>query len=458
MGLESCVRQATGIIREHEDVTIISHIDADGITSEAILSQAIAREEICVKSVFLRQLEPDAMTLVPRDDSLKIFTDLGAGQQNLLEENGFSIDEVLILDHHISQPCSTDYFQVNGLDFGHVKLSAAGITYLIARELNSSNRDLAKLGVIGNVGDMMARESGRLEGPASLIVEDGVAYGNVDRHSHDLNIYGISTRPLHIALSYCDDPMIPGISNKKDEVLLFLKKLGVNTRTSGGRWLVWEEISPEDKKTIINALFEQMIAHGEDPSRLICEHYIFPDEAPRTALRNASEYATMLNACGRWTKPHTGSAICRGDRNERYRDAEYMLRNHRSIIRDLMEHILEKGVKELSSLQYIHVGDKYPDTIVGIGAGMALSKLNYKKPILVMCQDGLIPERTKISMRTVEKVVQQGIDLQKALAEASGEFGGAGGGHAIAAGAFIPKTAEKEFVERVNRALEEQYA
>jgi len=458
MGLESCIRQAASIIREHEEATIISHIDADGITSEAIMSQAIAREEIPVKSVFLRQLEPDAMTLVPRDNSLKIFTDLGAGQQNLLEENGFGTDEVIILDHHISQPCNTDYFQVNGLDFGHTKLSAAGITYFVAREMDSSNRDLAKLGIIGNVGDMMARESGKLVEPASGIVEDGIIHGNVDRHSHDLNIYGISTRPVHIAMSYCDDPLIPGISNKKDGAISFLKKLGVNTRSERGRWMVWEEISPEDKKTIINGLYEQMIAHGEDPSRLICEHYLFPDEMARTALRNASEYATMLNACGRWTKPYTGSAICRGDRNEHYRDAENMLRNHRSIIRELMEYILGRGVEELSSLQYIHVGDRFPDTIVGIGAGMSLSKLNYNKPIMVMCQDGLIPDRTKVSMRTVEKVVQQGIDLQKALSEASEEFGGAGGGHAIAAGAFIPKTAEKEFVKRVNRALEEQYA
>jgi len=54
--------------------------------------------------------------------------------------------------------------------------------------------------------------------------------------------------------------------------------------------------------------------------------------------------------------------------------------------------------------------------------------------------------------------VEQGIDLQQALASASAEYGGGGGGHKIAAGAYIPKTKEQEFVERVNRILGEQFA
>jgi RecJ-like exonuclease len=166
----------------------------------------------------------------------------------------------------------------------------------------------------------------------------------------------------------------------------------------------------------------------------------------------------MLNACGRWSKPQTGSAILRGDRGPAYRDAEHMLNNHRAIIRDLLQFIIDTGVKELENLQWLHVGGRYPDTIVGIGAGMALSKLNSRKPILIMCE---VPEDrnlTKVSMRTNEQVVERGIDLQQALSNASAEYGGGGGGHKIAAGAYIPKAAEEEFVQRVNRILGEQFS
>ena len=90
MGFNQEISEAAEVIKDAEKVTIISHIDADGITSEAIMRQAVSRCGIQINSVFVRQLEPLTMKHVPEDDSLKIFIDLGAGQQNLLEERGLS--------------------------------------------------------------------------------------------------------------------------------------------------------------------------------------------------------------------------------------------------------------------------------------------------------------------------------------------------------------------------------
>jgi single-stranded-DNA-specific exonuclease len=459
MGFCDDVKAAAEQIVAASEITIISHIDADGIACEAILSQAISRQEIEVRSVFVRQLEPLTMPQVPSDSSLKIFSDLGAGQQNLLLERGFAEKEVVIVDHHVSQPCERKYTQVNCLPYGHSRMSAAGVSYLIAKQLDEANIDLAKLAVIGNVGDMMAREKCGLVGPArDIIVEDGIRHQSVEVRKKDLNCYGTATRPLHLSLAYNDDPYIKGISNNPEGARQFLKRLGIKQQRADGRWFVWEEIPVEERRVIISALAEQLIANGEPVDRLLAETYGFPDEPPRTPLRNAQEYATMLNACGRWARPQVGGAILRGDRGIAYRDAEHMLNNHRAIIRNLLQFILDSGVKELENLQYIHVGDRYPDTIVGIGAGMALSKLNSAKPILIMCE---VPEDkalTKVSMRTNERVVEKGVDLQQALNDASTEYGGGGGGHKIAAGAYIPKTAEQEFVNRVNRILGEQFA
>ncbi|OPX65535.1 MULTISPECIES: DHH family phosphoesterase [unclassified Methanoregula] len=460
MGFCDDVKAAAEQIAAAQEVTIISHIDADGIACEAILSQAVSRLEIPVKSVFVRQLEPLTMPQVPADSSLKVFADLGAGQQNLMRDRGFTDKEILIIDHHVSQPVEgCQYTQVNCLPYGFTRMSAAGVSYLVSKELDSANTDLAMLAVIGNVGDMMAREKCGLVGPArDIIVEDGARHGSVEVRKKDLNCYGTSTRPLHLSLAYNDDPFIKGITNNPEGARQFLKRLGIRQQAPDGRWYVWEEIPVEDKRTVISALAEQLMANGEKLDRLLAETYGFPLETPRTPLRNAQEYATVLNACGRWSKPQVGGAILRGDRGQAYRDAEHMLTNHRSIIRDLLQFIIDTGVKELENLQWLHVGGRYPDTIVGIGAGMALSKLNSSKPILIMCE---VPEDrnlTKVSMRTNERVVEKGIDLQQALASASAEYGGGGGGHKIAAGAYIPKTAEQEFVERVNRILGEQFA
>ena len=454
-GIDAEVATAAEIIRNQQEVTIISHIDADGISSEAILSQAIAREGIVVKSVFVRQLEPLTMHQVPEDRTFKIFTDLGAGQQNLLQERGLDIEHVLIIDHHVSQPCETAYFQVNCIPHGLLKLSAAGLAYLVARRLDPDNGDLAKIAVVGNVGDMMAREHCGLTGPAREIVEDGVTHGSIVVRPHDLNCYGTSTRALHVCLAYNDDPFISGISNDVNGARRFLKKIGIQG-DDGRRDLIWEGLPFPERKKIMCALVEQLMANGEPFERLFCETYLFPGEREGEPLRNAQEFATVLNACGRWARPDIGGAICRGDRSVAYRDAKKMLANHRAVIRELLQFILDTGVTELSHLQHIHVGNRFPDTIVGIGAGMALSKLNWQKPILILCE---LPEDAtlvKASMRTTERIVARGVDLQAAASTVSAEFGGSGGGHKIAAGAYIPRGSEERFVIRVNELLREQ--
>ncbi|MFA5331364.1 MAG: DHH family phosphoesterase [Methanoregula sp.] len=459
MGFCDDVKAAAEKITAAHEITIISHIDADGISCEAILTQAILRAEIPVRSVFVRQLEPLTMPQVPDDDSFKIFSDLGAGQQNLLAGRGLKEKDVLIVDHHVTQDCEVPYCQVNCLPYGYGKMSAAGVSYLIAKEMDIANIDLANIAVIGNVGDMMARETCGLVGPVrDIIVEDGVKHKSVKVCKKDLNCYGTATRPVYLSLAYNDDPFVKGISNNPEGAKQFLKKLGIRQQSPDGRWYVWEELPDEDHRTIISGLAEQLIANGDKIDRLFAETYRFPDEIPRTPLRNAQEYATLLNACGRWTKPGIGSQILRGDRGQAYREAEHMLGNHRAIIRNLLQYIIETGVTELENVQYLSVGNKFPDTIVGIGAGMALSKLNSAKPILIMCEVPEDKNLTKVSMRTTERVVQKGIDLQEAISEASAEYGGGGGGHKIAAGAFIPQSAEKEFVNRVNRILGEQFA
>jgi RecJ-like exonuclease len=326
----------------------------------------------------------------------------------------------------------------------------------MAKELDRENIDLAKLAIVGNVGDMMAREDLGLTGRAREIVYDGISFGNVDVNPKELNCYGISTRPIHIALAYSDDPFIPGITNDVNAALRFLQKLKISLKNQKGEWLVWEEVGLEDKRIITSALMQQLIAHGCSTHRLISEMYIFTDEQPRTPLRNAAEYATLLNACGRWAKPLIGRAVCLGDREDAYQEAEYMLNHHRTVIRELLQYILNTGVSELSHLQFLHLGERFPDTIIGIGAGMALSKLNKYKPILLMCRLPDNPDVTKVSMRTIDEIVTRGIDLQAALVSASIQCGGEAGGHRIAAGAYIPKNVEEEFVHCVNRILAEQ--
>ncbi len=278
MGFCDDVKAAAEQIAAAPEITIISHIDADGIACEAILSQAISRQEIPVRSVFVRQLEPLTMPQVPSDSSLKDFYgSWGRSAESSSGARDFWENEVIIVDHHVNQPCERLYTQVNCLPYGHSRMSAAGVSYLIAKQLDDVNIDLAKLAVIGNVGDMMAREKCGLVGPVrDIIVEDGVRHQSVEVRKKDLNCYGTATRPLYLSLAYNDDPYVKGISNNPEGARQFLKRLGISQQKSDGRWFVWEEIPVDERRIIISALAEQLIANGERVDRLLAETYGFP--------------------------------------------------------------------------------------------------------------------------------------------------------------------------------------
>ena len=184
-----------------------------------------------------------------------------------------------------------------------------------------------------------------------------------------MNCYGVSAPPVHVCLGLHDDPYIDGISKQHGRGAPVPRELDVELKNPQGGWLVWEEVTFDDKRTIISALTQQLIAHGREVDRLLGETYIFPDEPERTPLRNASEYATLLNACGRWAKPKVGGRICRGEKGEAYREAEFMLAHHRSVIRDPLQ-LIRYGGDRFSHMQ------STPGSVPGHhrrdGAGMAL--------------------------------------------------------------------------------------
>jgi len=271
--------------------------------------------------------------------------------------------------------------------------------------------------------------------------------------TNDLSIYGISTRPIHIMLEYLDDPYIDGLTDNAVECVNLLSDLQIPIRDQED-WRVWEDLTKEEKMKIQSAISSRLST--EDLKKLLGEEYIFKDERRRTPLRNAKEFSTLLNACGRWVKPKTGLYVCLGDRDRYYEDALIMLKNHKRVIRDLFNHILKEGVVELDAIQYIDVKDYFPDTIIGIGAGMVLSKVNRKKPIIII--GDIIGEKDvrKVSARSNYEQVKMGVNLQKAIISAAESFGGGGGGHSIAAGGHIPKGCEKEFLLRMDEYIKEQ--
>ncbi|MCD6414771.1 MAG: DHH family phosphoesterase, partial [Candidatus Diapherotrites archaeon] len=189
---------------------------------------------------------------------------------------------------------------------------------------------------------------------------------------------------------------------------------------------------------------------------LVGEVYELLKEQPKTPLRDAREYATLLNACGRHEEGLIGIKVCMGDRGEYYHRAELLLQKHRRMLRDGIEFAKEKGLDEMEHIYILDAGTHIKDTLVGVIAGMLYgSKVaGQGKPIIALAidEEGML----KVSGRANWMLVNKGLHLGKAMKQACEVVGGEGGGHNIAAGARISPKHKNEFLELIDKIVKEQ--
>lgn len=450
-------------LRAADEVLLVSHIDADGLTSAGIAATALERAGIPFEATFAKQLDNEELERIAATGyDVVLFTDFGSGQLDSIgeyEKRGAFTP--VICDHHQPAQAETEFHcnpLLEGLN-GASELSGAGTSYLLARALegeNDDNRDLAALAVVGAVGDMQASD-GELEGANAAIVEEGVGAGVLDTGA-DLTLYGTQTRPLPKLLEYASDAAIPGISNDANGAIRFLDGLGLDLR-DGGEWRCWADLDDEEKRTITNALVRRAVSRGVPADRidgLIGTTYTLVREESGTELRDASEFSTLLNATARYDRGDVGLAICLGDRGPALEEARRLLRSHRRNLSEGLRWVKETGVESEEHLQWFDAGDRIPETIVGIVAGMAVGSagIDRGKPIVAFAEKN--EDDAKVSARGTHTLVRRGLNLSAVMGAAASAVDGEGGGHDVAAGATVPKAARGEFIDRVDRLIGEQ--
>jgi len=82
-------------ISKNKKITIISHHDTDGLTSAAILSRALERLDRKFTVRIVKQLEPETIESLPKDNIL-VFLDLGSSHLPILSK----LENIFVIDHH----------------------------------------------------------------------------------------------------------------------------------------------------------------------------------------------------------------------------------------------------------------------------------------------------------------------------------------------------------------------
>lgn len=445
-------------------VHLVSHIDADGITSAAIMSLAFERAGIDYTAEYVKKLDERIMErLLGENHELLIFTDLGSAMPDFIVDNQMN---AVIADHHqpngrpenIATDSATFPYHMNPHLFGAnggFEISGSGVSYILANALGD-NKDLAGLAIVGAIGDMQNRKYGKLVTLNKEILEQGVDAG-VLMNAPDLSLFGKQTRPIYRMLQYSSEPYLPGLTGEEEACIRFLQNAGVGYDQREGAKL-WIELSQKERVSVISALMKFCQDRGFPTHRveeLIRECYTLLMEKEGTEMRDASEFSTLLNATGRYDKAEIGVRVCMGDREEALAEARTLLSEHRKNLVNGLNFVKENGVTQLEYIQYFYSGEEIKETIVGIIAGMAtsLDGVDRKKPIIGMAdsEDGI-----KISSRGTQELIRRGLNLSKAMNDVTEMVGGAGGGHDIAAGGTVPPERATEFIELLDKYVGEQ--
>ncbi len=247
------------IIKKSQEIHIVSHIDADGITAGSIAYQTIDRLGKSCSIEFVKQLDKEILERLKNDHyELVWFTDLGSSISN-----NYSEINKIITDHHAVPDGSNYDFHLNphlfGLD-GSYEISGAGVTYLVSRAIDKKNIDLSSLAIVGACGDLQDRRHSKLFGKNRDILNEGEKAGEI-KSQIDIRYFGRETRPIYKLLQYASDPVIPGLSGRESSCIYFLQELGIRMQ-DGDNWRKWIDLNKDEKRLIISNIAELFLTKG----------------------------------------------------------------------------------------------------------------------------------------------------------------------------------------------------
>ena len=444
-------------LADEDESLVVSRHDADGVTACAVMVELLTGLGKDTEYMILKQLDSTTVAKVrERKGRTMVFTDMGSGQQSVLKSNG--IEGHYIIDHH---PPECDYEnQINPHFFGYdggSEISASGLCYLTAKSLGDTN--MAHIAMVGAVGDMQDSD-GAMKSLNRIIMEDAVSLGLL-KVKKDLRLFGRQSRPLIQMLTYASDPVLPFLTGNEAECVAFLEAQGIPLRVDD-RWRNYVDLSHAERNKLISALYMHLLDYNVPEfiiQGMIGDVYTLLHEQKRTELRDAKEYASLLNACGRQERPEIGLQVCLGDRGENWFEARSILKTYREALAKGIGALKEKGlVKQKDNIYYFDACGDVEESIVGVVAGMAYGAriIPPDKPVLAFADDRDNPEMMKVSGRGNRNLTRAGLNLGVALREESRKCGGEGGGHDIAAGARIKRANKEEFLANMDRKIGEQ--
>ncbi len=409
---------------------IISHHDTDGITSASIISRALERLDRKFSVRIVKQLDPDIIEKLSKD-SLILFLDLGSSGIQILK----NYEKVFIIDHHeiAEKEIPENIRIINTHLFNEENISAAGLSYLFAKNLSPENTDLANLAVIGMVGDNHGRNLGKVYNgilaDAEVVIKKGL-------------LFYPYTRPIHKTLEFSSSLFIPGVTGNPVGVLEMLRECGIE-RVNGEYPTMLELNEEENSKLITSVLLRRA---KKDNSDIVGNIYLVKLSS---RLEDAREISAMLNACSRLGYPEISILLCLGNKSARQR-AENIYATYKQHLVAALNYASSAKKIEGKGYVILNAKDQIKDTIIGTVSSIIANSPVYEEGTIIIGM-AYSEKKIKISARIAGR---EGRNVHEVLETATKEIGGECGGHPQAAGALISLDQEQVFLENIKRVLD----
>jgi len=445
---------------KNDSVAVVHDRDADGLSSGGIVINLLEREGIDWAS-FDSDRTYESFEYVKKEfgDRLIIFTDLGTGQLEVLKELGFDLNNIIILDHHLKINNIYAKYELNPNIYGisgSMEVSGAGLAYLLARTFGYY--DLSQYAIVGATGDMQ-NSFGRFYGLNRVILNDAINSGVV-LVKEGIPIFGRETRPLFKSLQMLNEPRL-FVSEK--QVYWFLYNVADMSFDDVKKPLNYIERGKEKflQKKLIELYLSKapLVLKPFVSVYMVGEIYTLTTKEKGTPLRDASEFATLLNATNRQDERDVGVGLLTSGSSKYVQRALYLLRKNRIELRESISHILSELDKRRKEYDFMVVLDEtgaVKPHLSGTLLQLIIDRLTplYNKPIVGFTEQD--DKFFKVSMRESKVLFINGINMAVAIEKASRKVGGQGGGHPVACGATIPKARIHEFLKYLHKELLKQ--
>lgn len=457
--VEQAKKGADAIASFKETVRVLSHYDADGIASAAIMCRALLRANMKFHMTLVKQLTDEVLSSLSEEKpGFLVVLDMGAGNLDVLKGTLPNTD-IVIIDHHQQEGTPGERIvHVNPMDFGIKEdISGSGVAYLVARAMSPENRDLAGLAVVGAIGDSQAGAIGEDWGVFGVnreILKDAVETRKI-RVGRGLRLWGRYTRPLYKALAYSVDPMIPGVSGSESRAVQFLNELRIEQKKASGEWRTLSDLSGDEQKRLASGMIAERVKSGHPNAEWIFgDVYELLDKG--ADCKDANEFATMLNACGKMGKGYVGVQLCLNVPRA-FLESRWIMEKYRKAIgtavrwlSDSVERENPRVVRKTDAAMYLLCGSNIGEHIISNALSIVQKSLDMTVPVFAFAKadDGV-----KVSARASDSIVGEGVNLKAVVSAAAAAAGGRGGGHSGAAGATIPQGSEDVFISAAEEEL-----